>query len=393
MWDSLSDKGFREANPGKEPDHGKFIGMEQWTGGFDPVFVKWECRADWCSGQDELFYHPSVLHADHYTVGAAEAARHGGVEAPRGTGCDGSAEADGVWVPIEKLCWVLDPVQLFSRVMLDKSGAPTASGGAANVTPLKDAWWMVAADKLRSDGRPDPKMLDGAPAQSFAAQQQLVLYYEAQIDLFAEMCLDRSYNAITELCRHFSYPELTSLVVNERLPDQIRASFTKLLLRLYIDRFPHGRLSAPNPIQVLATIAMPDLESRSALPQFEVDPDGPLAHHTDPFFAFGVDPSETPANKFHLIEDFISDYMIALDGCQVAKDKEKNIFTLAVLSMLEKLVAFGFYGTRHEVCARARDRSSDAAAAARKDLASFSQRSQRPRRTHPSARSSTSATR
>ena len=139
------------------------------------------------------------------------------------------------------------------------------------------------------------------------------------------MCLDRSYNAINELTSHFSYACIVSLVVNVRLPDQIRASFAMLLLRLYIDRFPHAKLSVPNPVQVLESIKMPELDPSSpdydpknALPQYEVDVNGPLAHYAEPFFSFGVAKHETPANKFHLIEDFISDYMIELDGCQVS---------------------------------------------------------------------------
>ena len=46
------------------------------------------------------------------------------------------------------------------------------------------------------------------------------------------MCLDRSYNVIEALEKQWAYTKLVSLMVNEKLPDQIRASFTVLLLRL-----------------------------------------------------------------------------------------------------------------------------------------------------------------
>ena len=68
-------------------------------------------------------------------------------------------------------------------------------------------------------------------------------------------------------------------------------------------------------------------------------------------------------------KDFISDYLIALDGCQVADEKQKNIFTLAVLSILSRLVAFGFYGSRAEVgvCFVVLERARSSDGAARKD--------------------------
>ena len=342
-WTSLSDQ-----RRGSVPeDHRKFIGMEQWREGFDPIFIKWECRMDWRSGLDEIFFHPRALDMDHYERAASAGIATNGA-ADRSAR---AAAADGVWVPIEKLCWVLDPVKLFATVMTHDGagGTPMQSAGSANAAPLGKAWWALSANNLATGGRPDPELNNGASLQSFEAQRQLALYYETQIDLFAEMCFGRSYNAINELCKEFSYPALVSLVANDWLPDQIRASFTMLLLSLYIDRFPHERLPTPSHIQVLATIERPDLEKSSALPQYHVDPQGPLRHYDDPIFSFGVDPSENAADKFHLIEEFISDYMYKLEGCQVAKDKEKNIFTLALLSVLEKLVAFGFYGTRSEI--------------------------------------------
>ena len=61
-WHSLSDAALPA---GQAPDHGEFIGKEQWLHGFAPVFVKWECSAAWACGMDELFHHPAVLQVDH----------------------------------------------------------------------------------------------------------------------------------------------------------------------------------------------------------------------------------------------------------------------------------------------------------------------------------------
>ena len=59
----------------------------------------------------------------------------------------------------------------------------------------------------------------------------------------------------------------------------------------------------------------------------------------------------SPNNSFFVccVKDFISDYFAMLDGCQVADEKQKNILTLSVLSILSRLVAFGFYSCRADI--------------------------------------------
>ena len=57
-WKSMSDDNFRKVNPGKQPDHGQFLGMSQWTEGFDPVYVSWFCDDNWRLGMDQLFHSP-----------------------------------------------------------------------------------------------------------------------------------------------------------------------------------------------------------------------------------------------------------------------------------------------------------------------------------------------
>jgi hypothetical protein len=316
-WKSLSDDDFRKKNPGKQPDHGEFLGKLQWQDGFDPVYVSWFCDDNWKMGMDQLFHSPKKLAIDFLS--------------------DFNKSPDQ-WAPIDKLCWVLDPAALYDKVFPE-----VGQGESKDASELSQFWWYGARDKLRQGTAPDDVLA------IFNEQKQLSMYYEAQIDLYSEMCLDRSYNNIGTLEQHFPYEMLVSLMVNDKLPDQIRASMTLLLMRLWVDRFPHGQLRAPNPVQVLSQIALKNLDDGDALPQYTVDPKGPLSHETDKFFNFGVDPTEHASNKFHLIEDFISDYLLALEGCQVAKEKEKNIFTLAVLTILQKLVNFGFYGSRAEI--------------------------------------------
>ena len=40
-------------------------------------------------------------------------------------------------------------------------------------------------------------------------------------------------------------------VANPLLPDKVRSAFTQLLTHVYIDRFPHAAVRAPDPLQIL----------------------------------------------------------------------------------------------------------------------------------------------
>ena len=275
----------------------KFLGQETWERGFDNVWVSWSCSDVWKRGEDELFYSPGALHmlpvVDDAVDGHQKSASVGGAK----------------WVPIETLCWVLEPGKLFDPVLgehLDArvisplgldgvdvvseylsteevDGSRCLNGDSIGLSAVRFAfasfpehkeeadrrkvdlpffilpWWAQCADELRADGGATTGGSESTIAnkhikQMFDAQKQLVLYYESQIDTLAEMCLDRSYNVINELERHWSYELLTSLMGNERLPDQIRASFTTLLLRVWVDRYPHSPLSIPDHIQARSNI-------------------------------------------------------------------------------------------------------------------------------------------
>ena len=85
-------------------------------------------------------------------------------------------------------------------------------------------------------------------------QVELALYYQAQIDLFAEMVLDRSCNTILVLSEMLPYQLLVSCMANENIPAQVRASYTRLLCRLWIDRFPHERIRVPKRLQLLEEV-------------------------------------------------------------------------------------------------------------------------------------------
>ena len=297
---------------------------------FDPVFLGWTGPPDqWTTGQDQLYFSPSALGlVDDFGVPYT---------AVKNSGALGGSEFRA-WVPIERVCWVLDPKKLFMKVMLPRvfvkndkvpndkvltledyieEFTPKEEGDEGNVDG-KTADGPESAEAIQSrtkkkqrstryglnyqsaidrinrcyddvfphgdddeDGMRhkipkdvkkwcenevelwwyeehnmaglitgDLDKLDSKGRESFDRLEKIATYYESQIFLFAEMCLDRSYNSIYEMQRQFSYDMLVSLVGNDLLPDALRSAFTLLMLRTYIDRYPHAPIQAPSSVQV-----------------------------------------------------------------------------------------------------------------------------------------------
>jgi hypothetical protein len=321
--------------------------------------------------------------------------------------------------------------------------------------------------------------------------RRLASYYKAQLDLYAEMVLDRSYNCIFALEEQFSYELCITGVKNDLFPDQLRASFATLICRLYVDRYPHMPIEVPRLVRVLQDMREIEVKKRTlqrsvnsrselvgehleysmsfkqqrrgsntssdsrplggplgALPQFWLSDRHPAVHSGSRQSALSISPipiahresttasrafntiagpiqdglsrlgirhlkapvgqqasstaggssdfaagmaaanrgnqeksvgntarvkaavraggsyrrksaterNATPfysqcrtAEKFYLIEDFISDYFMDLNGTQIINDRESNTFTLNLLVCCGKLMRCGFYGTVGEV--------------------------------------------
>jgi hypothetical protein len=119
-----------------------------------------------------------------------------------------------------------------------RGGTGNGSGGdgsAGNTSPRKaaqDAGPMTAREQ-------------------FFLHRQLAQYYQAQIDLFAELCAGRSYHSIFQLEREFGYSDLVGCMANHKFPLAMRSSFTALLTALYVDRYPQQRLRLPETVHTL----------------------------------------------------------------------------------------------------------------------------------------------
>ena len=99
----------------------------------------------------------------------------------------------------------------------------------------KELWWYEPdVQTILNHGN-----VDELPAEAkgyFNQQKQLMEYYVVQLNLFGDMAMDRSYNAIEQLEEELRYDVLVRMLVNDLLPDAIRAAATTLVLRLYVDR-------------------------------------------------------------------------------------------------------------------------------------------------------------
>ena len=134
--------------------------------------------------------------------------------------------------------------------------------------PTLSCWWEEFDNHLGDDTEADFVSIDASSndlaaqcSNEFSKQRELARYYEAQIELFAELCMERSYNAIFTLEKFFSYEMLVGALVDDLLPDTLRAKFGGLLLNLWIDRFPQQKLALPSQLhQILKRKEVAEVE-------------------------------------------------------------------------------------------------------------------------------------
>jgi hypothetical protein len=164
------------------------------------------------------------------------------------------------WVKLQDLMWVLQPEELYHRVVMgchaihpytfnpqDTDGKWVCVDGVCQVpehernaehhfstcTVSEEHHhnhcrnWYEALDQMNQDA-------SGKLLKSFKAQQKLAQYYEAQLKMFAEMMLERNYLSIYAFERMFSFEMLFNALQNVSLPDSTRACFAKMMTNLYV---------------------------------------------------------------------------------------------------------------------------------------------------------------
>ena len=97
-----------------------------------------------------------------------------------------------------------------------------------------------------------------------ADEEQLLDSYKTQLNLFAQMCLNRQYTAIDRLAPKLSVELMLSCLSDISLPFDLRALFCRLLLHLHVDAHPQETVTPVNYARLWADIpASLDLDSYS----------------------------------------------------------------------------------------------------------------------------------
>jgi hypothetical protein len=109
---------------------------------------------------------------------------------------------------------------------------------------------------LGSDGRVVVRWLDGGEMHTRsldmlalsedADDKRLLDTYKAQLNLFAQMCLDRQYRAIERLGPKLSVGLILRCLHERALPFELRALFCRLLVHLHVDAEPQETVTPIN---------------------------------------------------------------------------------------------------------------------------------------------------
>jgi len=238
------------------------------------------------------------------------------------------------WVRLRDVLWTLQP-----DVMKRKAGGDGFKG--------KQDGWTYYQEQMKTD-----EVLKA----NFERTRDLAEYYAAQIELYATMCFDRSYNCMGHLEKQFSFEVLVTAVADSALPDTIRSAFTQLLYVLYVDKYPQEKLYVPNLVRPETDVKPMRfqyidgkvLADEDAFPRFQyVNDEGTCSDDLD---KGGVNEEDSSPTKFYILQEVIKEHMHdKLKGLNVLSMKELNTLTLRMLICLEKLFFSGFYSTYEQM--------------------------------------------
>jgi hypothetical protein len=311
------------------------MGGKILTEGFQHLLVGWYGSDDWQEDPDETaFYHcpdqigitpidveknllPADLQNYHQKANLSETGKR------------------FQWVRLRDVVWTLQP-DVMKRKAEVGGGNGAATGGG----------WTDYQEQMEKN----PKM-----RVHFLRTRDMAEYYVAQIELYATMCFDRSYNCMGHLQKQFSYEVLVTAVADTALPDQLRSVFAELLYVLYVDKFPQETLRVPNLVRPESSVKAMSLKDKEALPRFQyVQANRAVSEGSSDIVnldgAADADREESSPTKFYILQEVIAEHMQnKLKGLNVLSLKELNKLTLRMLECLEKLFFSGFYSTYGQV--------------------------------------------
>lgn len=152
-------------------------------------------------------------------------------------------------------------------------------------------------------------------------------YYKHQLDLFSSICVSRQSKAINILSKKMSLRLIQNCISDSELPCELRASFCRLLLNLYLIRDPQRTMQ---PINLR--------KNWSIIPE-RID-----VHVYDELLSSS---NKTQLKMFCATMEFVELYLNDLTSIQrhssIFYNTGRNILTFEVINLNRELAYFGFY--------------------------------------------------
>jgi hypothetical protein len=377
----------------------EYLGKRAYQRGFGTLIVLWNALQTQPSDNEILTAFPKIddlfccrrypLSRDRYERSDHHQYLSRLAEIHRLGGGEGMADWQMTWVRLEDLVWVLEPdllvettadigidesvnaeqeplfrwvMQMRTHVSASKAGkdadhvkvdldSPHVTNSTNPIFTGRGSVGMQGLDVLVDASESWAEVehgLSDAQKEAFDKQVSVARYYEEQLLLFAEMCVDRNYIVIEELEKMFPFTQVFNGMQNPHLPLCIRMAFCRLMCSLWVDRHPHHVIQAPAPIRLFSqmnldvVLGIADKARRRPLPHFLLDEHDPCRDRPEAFYSLN------DMRKMRLLKYFIQDVMLQV-GSQTIGNQPRNRFVLSVLQLLHKLVRFGFFATAEDI--------------------------------------------
>jgi len=154
-------------------------------------------------------------------------------------------------------------------------------------------------------------------------EMRLYGYFENIINLASLMCLSRNYAGINQMVNIYTIDFVMHAFLSPKVKDKFRSYFGRLLLSLHIDKDPLEAINVPELTRKWAVVQKAQVQILSSRIKIK----GELAK----------------------LKDFAIQFFIDMHGTQRAFEEHKNMLTMEVLNIVEKMIHLGFYLNEKEI--------------------------------------------